>query len=426
MHVDNKESYDNAGVKFLYDVILLAVASCVSSSLAFGDVGLWRVRNVNSYIDRIPMLWGSSPAQSIFERLHDSHLKQEENIQKNGEFPLVQNPQGQLQSINSIVNSLSTAAEGESQIQSQPFSISEKVLAVPAPLNGYFVKFHLRHNVSRGIPANDQQRFIAEHLNPSLSHQKQVPNQHQSLNKGQMTINHQHTFTKSINQPNMPVNTAQYPMIPHSILGNQKYFVPGLQKSIYQYPFVMIHPSSINYPQFIINQQQQQQQLNTNGHESVFTHPTSITQHLSGEGQQSFHQQQSSMGQHSKSEELVTEAVRKTDPTVEKAISEFDHLSEQHVQALTEKLLSQIQNQAQFGGYLSESAKAGQQGSEQINSQTPSTTGVDINPLVPDLEQNYESVLTTTTLHPPHERTGASLKQHLKTPYASYDFSHFL
>ncbi|GIX94980.1 hypothetical protein CEXT_180061 [Caerostris extrusa] len=132
------------------------------------------------------------------------------------------------------------------------------------------------------------------------------------------------------------------------------------------------------------------------------------------------------MGQHSKSEELVTESVRKTDPTVEKAISEFDHLSEQHVQALTEKLLSQIQNQAQFGGYLSESAKAGQQGSETINSQTPSTTGVDINPLVPDLEQNYESVLTTTTLHPPHERTGASLKQHLKTPYASYDFSHFL
>ncbi|KAF8767292.1 uncharacterized protein LOC129966623 [Argiope bruennichi] len=453
----------------------LALISCFVHHAASRGHGR-EVDNVkiNPLNARNPLLLGSSAGLTVLDKLQNIRNKLEEIEKKNTDLPVVspfRSPESQFESINSFIDDLPVTSDNKEQANAfeiQPFSLLEKIPEMPSSLNGYFMMLRLKQNVSNSVPTKSQSRFLGneqQHFIQQINAQKpesavsqqqpfaiqrQATSQQQSLNNQQMHFSRFNIQDQSSNHGNL-LSGQQNIANQQQLVNSQGYHLSGLQRSINQQQFVHDQRSPVSSQQFARNEGSI-----LNGHQNlirpVFNEKISINHQFPARNLQQANQQQptintqqapgqqgilsishqTSLNQYIRPREIIPERIASNLPTTEnptKAIDNFAYPSGQQIQAFTNELLAKIQSQA-----LNRESQP--IFTDDANSKTQSRIISDgavshQASLLADLERSPVTPAVTTTsgsqiVHETRVSTGASVKQHLKTPYANYDFSHLL
>ncbi|GBN74478.1 hypothetical protein AVEN_75811-1 [Araneus ventricosus] len=458
---------------FLGFLVLVSCAAHHVTSLGYGhEVESWRSNPL--YINQNPNvrnpLLGSSASLTVLDKLQNIRNKLEEIEKKNTDLPVispVRGPENQFQSINSFVDDSSVTNDNKERAKAfeiRPFSMLERVPVMPSSLNGYFMMFRLKQNVSNSVPTKSQSRFLGneqQHFIQQISTQKpepavsqqqpftierQVTSQQQSLNNQQMHIRRLNIQDQSSNHGNLlsgQQNLVNQQQIPNN-LGHR---LSGQQRPINQQQPVSGQRSSVNSQQFSSNEGSvlngrhnelrpvsnvetsiNQRHSARNLQPAIQQQPTINTQQVPGQQGILSINHQSTINQYIRPQEGIAERIAGNLPITEsptQMANNFEYPSSQHIQAFADEILAKIQTQALNGE--SQPAFA-----DNLNRKTQSriiSAGAASRQasLLTDLERSPVAPASGShILHETRLSSGASVKQHLKTPYANYDFSHLL
>ncbi|GFY55364.1 cuticle protein 10.9 [Trichonephila inaurata madagascariensis] len=418
--------------------ISLAIVTCVLplvTALGFErakHLGIDNIRlNLNSEGRILPL--DSSSSLPVLENLQNVRLNLESRNHRNDEQRL-DNPLRRFQnSFQSISNpSIPTGIkENINMFQPQPFS----VLNTPLSLSGYSVNYFLKQNVTNRIPSKSQQtvsgnfqQTLIQH--PNVNTQKQIINSRQSFNNQQMLISQQQSFIaqdRSRNpylSSNDPLRLVSQPFTTN----NQKQFQNNEGTSAHHRDFVSGQQRELSHQQRPGSQQsffRKQNPINPSEVHQMVHQPRRLDQ------EQTHDQQQTGRFNNQKAFQLHSEPKERTQGQLINApVSEKgSYLGNeyQQIQNQADKILSQITMDA-----LKRSTEPTFLDKEQRRNL----------PIAVKSHQNTAvSGFTTSSLHPvsvdqapkssgPFRQAplfvGGSVKQHLKTPFAAYDFSHVL
>ncbi|GFT18245.1 hypothetical protein NPIL_378981 [Nephila pilipes] len=375
--------------------------------------------NLNSEGRNLPL--EAARSLSGLENLQNVRLNLEASNHKNVEQRL-NNPlrgfQAPFQSINSLVNNPS------------------------APT--YFVNFSLKQNVSNGTPSkhqqtifrSTQQTFIQQ---PNIHNQKQTIDAQHSLNNQQLRISQEHSFNLQDSSRNQHIssNDQQIPINQRFVLLNQH--LQNQQKSIHHQDFVRGQQHSLGQQQVVSGKHNfLSAQENSNSQHSFFRKQNAISP---SEVQQMFHQQQRLnqeqthnqqstdrfnnqmiSQQYSRPQEHTQGQIR-TMPVSESR----SHINNeyQQIQIQTDKLFSQIKTDAlkkYAQPVLFDEKQSRNVPIAATSHQTIVGLGLANSVQRPVSAEVHESMSRGT----PHLPSSGSVKQHLKTPFVAYDFSHDL
>ncbi|GFX83794.1 hypothetical protein TNCV_350581 [Trichonephila clavipes] len=419
-------------------LISLAIVTCVLplvTALGFERAKHFGIDNIRLNLHsegRVRPLDASS-SLSVLENLQNVRLNLESKNHRNDQQQL-DNPLRRFQnSFQSISNpSIPTEIkENLNMFQPQPFS----VLNTPLSLSGYSVNYFLKQNVTNRIPSKSQQtvsgnfqQTLIQH--PNVNIQNQMVNSRQSFNNQQMLISQKRSFIARDRSRN-PILSSNDPLR----LVNQLYTTNN-QKQLQNNEGISTH-----HRDFASGQQHSLSHQQRPGSQKHFfrkqnpTNPSEVHQMVHQQrrlDQEQTHDQQQTVRfnnqkafqQHSEPKERTQDQLINA-PVTEKG--SYLGNEYQQIQNQAGKILTHITMDA-----LKRSTESTFLDKEQRRNL----------PIAVTSHQNTAvSGFSTSSLHPvsvdqaskssgPFQQAplfiGGSVKQHLKTPFVAYDFSHVL